>query len=791
MGPERQQGRRRAGAWVAAALGLYVAAVLGLAFAVPLPERLAAGHSTVVTYRDGRLAHVFVAPDGRYRIPVSVDEVDPDFVRALLRFEDKRFFWHGGVDPLAVLRAAWLNLRRGRVVSGGSTLTLQLVRVLEPRPRTLRSKVVEALRAAQLELRMSKEEILSAYLTYAPYGQNVEGVEAAAWAYFGHGADALSADEIATLLAVPMQPAARHPAPENEARLRVARDAIAARLAAQGALVREVGGRAVADAALLEAVRAAPVPRRMRPVPREAIHAAEWLHRRHPGALRIETTLDRGVQRQVEQVLARARRAALAAGIHNAAVVVVDHTRFEVRALAGNFDYWDRAHGGQITGFDVARSPGSALKPFIFALAVDDGLVLPETRVPDVPQHYGGYAPQNYDGTFSGLVTLEEALSRSRNLPFVDLLAQVGVERFVGTLRQAGLSHLVDRPGYYGLSAAIGSVEVTPLEMAGLYAMLAEGGAMRPLAVTREEAAAARKPLSLLSPGACYLTRRILALRDRPDFPRRRRYARIPPAIHWKTGTSYGHRDAWAVGSGPVHTVAVWLGNFDNRPSAALVGAPAAGPLLFDLLEGLRDPTKPPPPDVPPPDLKPVELCAFSGRLPTPACPHRRTALARVEAVPIERCAWHRRIEVDRRTGEAVGPGCRSGRLTETRTYTVLPARVRRYLTGRLRALPQPPPLASGCRRPERTPPVIVSPAPGQVTLLLPGLDASAQELPLFADADAGETLAWFVDGRYLGSVPADQRLWWTPVPGHHEVLVMDESGRAARRRFLVRARSY
>lgn len=776
---DRPRFRRRFLLGAAGGLLLAGGGVLALAFAIPLPARLSAPASTVVEWQDGRPAHVFLSADDRYRIAARPEEVDPDLVAALIRFEDKRFRRHAGVDPLAVVRSAWLNLRRGRVVSGASTLTMQVVRLLEPRPRHLGSKAIETLRALQLELRLSKDEILGAWLTYAPYGRNLEGVHAAALAYFGHGADDLSPDEIAVLLAVPQRPAQRYPAEGNRERLRLARDEIAAFLAAEQALTppAELGA-----AAFLDQIRAMPVPGDLRPLPREAPHAAFWARARRAGETAVPTHLDRGSQRLAERVLAAAAPELAARGIHNGAIVVVEHATGRVRALVGNADFFDDDHGGQIPAFDVPRSPGSALKPFIFALAVDDGLALPLHLVPDVPSSWGNYRPGNYDGDFAGLTTLSDALSTSLNVPFVHLLSDLGVDRFVGALRAAGATGLRPDPGWYGLAAAVGGAEVTPLELAGLFAALADDGrARRPQLLADEEPPPA---VPLLSPGAAWMTRRILARRDRPDFPERRRFSGAPPHIHWKTGTSYGRRDAWAAGSGPRYTAVVWLGNVDNRPSADLVGADAAGPLLFDLLQALDPSPKAPQRSGPPADLKPIEVCAYSGRLPGPACDGRRTVLALREHVPTARCPYHVTVDVDLDRGLAVNADCRAGRRWETRSYVVWPTAVERWLGERHRLLAAPPALAPDCTPagPAR-PPVILSPPPGQVLVLLAGVPPERQMVPLDAETRRpGATLSWFVDGEWLGSVEATDRVWWRPTTGEHEVVVMDETGLAARR---------
>jgi len=493
----------------------------------------------------------------------------------------------------------------------------------------------------------------------------------------------------------------------------------------------------------------------------------------------------------VERLMRDAAGALASRGIHNGTAVVVERERAEVLALVGNFDFFDAKHGGQIVGFATPRSPGSTLKPLLYAMGIDQGLVGPEQLVADVPTAYGGYAPRNFDGRFQGLVRLEYALSQSLNMPFVRLLQRVGVERFLGTLRTAGVTSLESEPGHYGLSAAVGGIELTPLELAGVYVALAGDGRAPPLRLL-EDGPPVGERVEVLSPGAAWLTRRALSLRDRPDFPQRRRLTGMPPQVHWKTGTSFGHRDAWAAGSGPRHTAVVWLGNFDHSPSVHLVGADAAGPLLFDILEGVGPRGKALPDEevFPPEDLMRVDVCGYSGHLPTDACMQRKTVYARRSAVPTGRCPYHQKVEVDVATGLAVGPTCRAGRKTEERVFLTWPATIRRWLEEQHRRLPEPPSAAPGCAPGgARSAPTIVSPADGQVAMLIPGVSAEQQEVPLEAEASHERALTWFVDGALLGTARADERVWWTPSVGTHEILVTDDRGLTAKRTLVVRER--
>ncbi|HEU4611548.1 MAG TPA: transglycosylase domain-containing protein, partial [Kofleriaceae bacterium] len=424
-------------------------ALIAAVFAVPLPAR-PADWSVTVEYRDGQPAYVFLSHDEKWRLPVTLERVDPKYVDALIALEDKRFYSHIGVDPVAIVRAAWSDLITLRRVSGGSTLSMQLARLLEPRPRTIRSKLIEMFRAMQLDARLSKREILEQYLSRTPYGRNLEGIESAAWSYFGHGAQHLAPLEIATLLSVPQGPSRYAPKPENAERLRERRDSILYKLIDAG-----VFSAADTEAALAEAAAVGP-PTKMRRMARNAPHAAVWLRDLSPGVVRIRSTLDAGAQAVAEKVAALHAHELARKHIYNGAVVVVDHHTCEVVALVGNLDFMDFRHGGQIAMFKRARSPGSTLKPLLYALAIDRGLALPEYLVPDVPVEYGTYRPHNFDGDYMGLVTLREALSRSLNIPFVDLLYKLGVEDFITELQRSGVSPSRATHGEYGLSLIAG-----------------------------------------------------------------------------------------------------------------------------------------------------------------------------------------------------------------------------------------------------------------------------------------------------------------------------------------------
>ncbi len=727
---------------------------------MPLPARTS-DWSVSVEYRDGQPAYIFLTSDEKWRLPVSLERVDPTYITALVALEDRRFFSHFGVDPIAITRAAWTDAIARHRVSGGSTLSMQLARLLEPRPRTIRSKLIEMFRAMQLDARMSKREILEHYLSRTPYGRNLEGIESAAWSYFGHGAQHLSPLETATLLAVPQGPARYAPTKANTERLRARRDNILAKL-----IAADVFSRADTTAALAEAKTLAP-PTKMRPMPRNATHAAVWLRDLSPGQTRIRSTLDAGAQTLAEKVVALHAPELQRKHIYNGAVVVVDHKTREVVGLVGNLDFADRKHGGQIAMFKRARSPGSTLKPLLYSLAIDRGLALPEYLVADVPVEYGTYRPHNFDGDFMGLVTLRDSLARSLNVPFVELLGRLGVEPFIAELQRSGVSPARAKHGEYGLSLIAGGIELTPLEVASLYTTLAEDGVYHPLRLLASSKPA--RDQSIYGPASAWLTKEALSLRDRPDFPKRRDILRgVPPEIHWKTGTSFGYRDAWSVGSGPTYTVAVWTGNVDQKPSHELVGSEAAGPLLFDVLEGLADRSRKALPPSPPAELTEIEVCAYSGHIATDACTHRVKARASLHAVPTEPCPYH---HVCRAAGREPEP------------YVALPSSVTAWLVERNRAVPDVP---KACAVTDTAAPIMMTPSEGQIVTLIPGVPTKNQVVPLQVSTRAG-SVTWFVDGALVGTAAASERVYWTPTIGTHDVVVADEGGRKARRKLVVK----
>ncbi|MFO1427940.1 MAG: penicillin-binding protein 1C [Steroidobacteraceae bacterium] len=766
----------------------------------PLLARFPA--STAVYSSDGELLRLTLAADGRYRLPVPLEEISPRLIEAVLWHEDRWFSVHPGINPLALLRGATRTYLRGDRRVGGSTLTMQLARRLwNIDSRRVPGKLVQLLRALQLEAQYSKREILEAYLNLAPYGGNVEGVGAASLVYFRRRAADLGFAEAFTLAVVPQSPAARLPRPGNAALLAASRGLFASWRAAHGASVAE------------QAAMELPL-RLLRPadLPFSAPHQVQaLLDANTDGSAEIVATLELRRQWLLERIVrgyvARQRRI----GVTNAAALLVDARELRVLASVGSADFLDAAIGGQNDGTRMRRSPGSALKPFIYALAMDQGLLHPATVLKDTPQAFGAQAPENFDGEFVGPLTVQQALVRSRNVPAVATGLQLSSPGFHAFLREAGVGRL-QAESHYGLALYLGGPEVTMRELAALYAMLANGGVLQPLrdrldastptpTPTPTPTAHAPAPAPgprLLSEGASWMTLDMLAQQPRPQQGYTSGAVRSAGPVYWKTGTSTGFRDAWSAAVFDDYVLVVWIGNFDGRPNPAFVGAQVAAPLLFEIVDGLRAtrrhvPGGAPPPERPafmlrpPASLRRVEVCAASGDLPNEWCPRTVPTWYLPGISPIRVSTLHRAVWVDTRSGLQACQGTPARFLRrevhEFWSSDLLALFARAGLPRRA-----PPALDPRCtaqlaeRGAAGRPPQIESPRSGVRYVLREGPQAVPLQLRAASDADASE-LFWFADGVFLGRVRAGSAFEWRPpAAGDYLLRVLDDAGRAASR---------
>jgi penicillin-binding protein 1C len=765
-----------------------VAAAGAVAFWFCLPDPLfSEPYSSVVLDRSGALLSARAATDGQWRFP-EAHSVPDKFERALVHFEDRRFRRHLGIDPLAVGRALHMNLTRGEVVSGASTLSMQVIRLSRgDRDRTYLQKAIESVLALRLELTYSKDEILALHASHAPFGGNVVGLEAAAWRYFGRAPEHLTWAEACTLAVLPNSPKLIHPG-KNRERLKGKRDRLLRSLHAGGAI----------DAMELDLALAEPLPGAPRPLPRLAPHLLDTLTAQAgKSEPRFETTLDGALQADIEDLVAHHARTLAAQGIHNGAALVVDNRSFEVLAYVGNSAWSTDAQRGYAV--DIVRRPrstGSVLKPLLFAAMLESGEILPTTLVPDLPTQYGGYTPENFDRSFRGAVPAQLALARSLNIPAVRMLKAHGVPRFHALLRNAGMTTLHRAPDDYGLTLILGGAEGTLWDLAGIYANLADtaargapgrGGNYRTPKVLRTEASETTRPREI-GPGAAWLTLNALLEVNRPDAEAHWKNFASAQRIAWKTGTSFGQRDGWAIGSTARYTVAVWVGNATGEGRADLTGVASAAPIMFAIFNRLG-----PSPwfRMPEADLKQVEVCKEDGYLPAGGC-QTVPQWAPLNSHFERQSPYHRLVHLDAR-GRRVDGRCESPASMQHASWFALPPGQEFYYRkyrAEYRVLPE---LRADCdaQGDKQNPIDFLYPNFG--TRLYIPVDLAGKKGRTVFEAvhrDRDATLYWHLNDQYLGSTATFHQLALDMPPGVHVITVVDQDGNRLARQFEVLAKA-
>ncbi len=747
--------RRGAAVLGACALAAWVA--LRLAPAPLLVNR--AGMSQLVVANDGSPLRLSLANDDHYRLWTPLDDVPRALIEATLLQEDRHFRRHPGMNPWSLVRAALQTYVLGDRRVGGSTLTMQLARLrwgLDT--RTWHGKLRQIAHAMRIELRHSKHEILEAYLNLAPYGGNVAGVGAASWVLFGKPVERLTTAEALTLAVIPKSPRARSPfTPTGREAIAVARDRLAATWP---------------EPVALDAVQFHP----RADLPFGAPHLADRMLAEHPFVPRIQTTIDPRLQALVETEVRRWLGPASRVGVRNAAVLLVDHASMAVRAYVGSADHAGVAIEGAVDGVRARRSPGSALKPFLYGLALDGGLIGPETMLEDTSLTISSWNPENFDRSFVGPVSATDALVRSRNLPAVQLANRLPGDGLYGLLRDARIGGLRS-PDFYGLALALGGVEVRLDELVRLYAMLAGGGVDRPLVLAPALDPAPHPGRALLSRDAAFLVLDMLRRNPRPGEELGAMHARRRTSVAWKTGTSFGFRDAWAVGVVGRFTLGVWAGNFDATPNPALVGRDAAGPLFFRVADALGRAGERAEAPIAPPGLVRTSVCALSGAPPGPHCPGRKETWAIAGRSPIAPCSVHREVTIDVATGLRACPGATEHVRREV--YEFWPSHLQALFRRVGIARRTPPPFAPGCGGlPAGGRPLRIDSPQARVTYAL--RDGADDDIPFSAVADAdGRRVSWFVDDAYVGQSDPGGTFFWRARPGRFVLRAVDGMGRS------------
>lgn len=748
-------------------LGTYLGCLPRPLFQVP--------YSTVVTDRNGELLGARIATDGQWRFP-PCDSVPDKFARCLLTFEDQYFYYHPGVNPLAIARAAWQNLRNRHIVSGGSTLTMQTIRLSRNRPRTWGEKIIEAILATRLELRYNKDKILSLYASHAPFGGNVIGLDAAAWRYFAHPTTELSWAEAATLAVLPNAPSAIHPGRSRKSLLHK-RNRLLKRLWEQGDITDTDYQLAIDE----------PLPAAPKPLPSIAPYLVNRISQQYPGS-HTATTLDKSLQTQIEALAERHSLNFQQSDIHNLAILVIDLTTNQVIAYCGNTGYASNNTGSQVDIISAPRSTGSILKPFLYYKALQEGLILPHTLLPDVPVNINGFTPQNFNQQFEGAVPADEALARSLNIPAVNLLKTYGVPKFYHFLQEAGIHTLRYPASHYGLSLILGGAEATLWDITNMYAQM--GRSLLQLPQSSCYWHLTKTPLNRIDrpvfhPGAVWQVFEALIEVNRPEEIDWKSISSIQP-VAWKTGTSYGFRDAWAVGVTPHYAIGVWVGNATGEGKPGLVGARTAGPVLFDAL-GLL-PASSRWFERPASAFVDAEICPQSGHLKSRFCPKADTLLILPTGKRTEVCPYHHPILLTADGKYRVYENCTNQESIISTSWFTLPTVWEwYYMQHHPEYQPLPPFQRSEYRNDMFLPLQFIYPTMNAHINLPRQLDGTPGSLTAeLAHSHPQTTIFWHLDNTYLMQTTDFHRITIQPAPGKHSLTAVDAKGNSTSVTFYV-----
>ena len=729
-------------------------------------------YSTVVTDRNEELLGARIASDGQWRFPPR--NTTPEKIKeCLITFEDKHFYHHWGVNPFAIGRAFYQNVKNKRIVSGGSTLTMQTIRLARNESRTFREKLIEMIWATRLEFRASKEEILSMYISHAPFGGNVVGLDAAAWRYFGHSADDLSWAESAMLAVLPNAPAMIH--------LSKGRKTL---LDKRNRLLKQLLEKKTIDSSTYELAISEPLPDEPHALPQIAPYLVSRFYQERNGEY-SRSTINKGIQTQVEDLAERWSNEFGRSDIRNLAILVIDIPSNQVVAYCGNV-HFDRKQGGnQVDVIQAPRSTGSILKPFLYYAMLQEGSLLPDMLLPDVPVNINGFTPQNFSMQFEGAVPASEALARSLNIPAVTMLQRYGVPKFHSFLQQVGLKTINRSSSHYGLSLILGGAEATLWDVTNAYAMMG-----RSLLQLPQTSCSLLLPTSRITestdpfqPGAVWQTFDALKEVNRPEEIDRKSIPSMQ-TIAWKTGTSYGFRDAWAVGVTPRYAVGVWVGNATGEGKPGLVGAQTAGPVLFDIFNLLPSSswfTRPAGIFVE------AEVCRKSGHLKGRFCDETDTLLVLPAGLRTEACPYHHLVTLSADESQRIYENCANTEPTLRKSWFTLPPVWEWYYKQHHPEYKPLPPFKAGCGEDTFQPMQFIYP-PMNARIKLPKqLDGSKGFLTVeLAHNNPNATVFWHLDETYQAQTQDFHKISLQPAAGKHSLTAVDGEGNTISTTFFV-----
>lgn len=762
--------------------------VIGYIFCLPR-QLFHVPYSTVVTDRNDELLGARIASDGQWRFPPR--ETTPEKIKqCLITFEDKHFYHHWGVNPLSVGRAIYQNTKHKRIISGGSTLTMQTIRLARNESRTFGEKIIEMIWATRLEFRASKEEILSMYVSHAPFGGNVVGLDAAAWRYFGHSAEDLSWAESAMLAVLPNAPAMIH--------LSKGRKML---LSKRNRLLKQLLEKKIIDASTYELAVTEPLPDEPHPLPQTAPHLVSRFYKERNGQY-TRSTIDRGIQTHIEDLAERWSNEFNRSDIRNLAILVIDIPANQMIAYCGNV-HFDRKQGGnQVDVIQAPRSTGSILKPFLYYAMLQEGSLLPDMLLPDIPININGFTPQNFSMQYEGAVPASEALARSLNIPAVTMLQRYGVPKFHNFLQQTGFKTITRSSSHYGLSLILGGAEATLWDVTNAYAQMGRsliphpdsklsekkeaGIIMAKEEEKEEENETVRKSTQknlIWDKGAVWQTFDALKEVNRPEEID---WKSIPSmqTIAWKTGTSYGFRDAWAVGVTPRYAVGVWVGNATGEGKPGLVGAQTAGPVLFDIFNYLpasswfERPTG---------VFVDAEVCRRSGHLKGRFCEETDTILILPAGLRTEACPYHHLITLSADEKHRVYENCANTEPTLQKSWFTLPPVWEWYYKQHHPEYSPLPPFKAGCGEDTFQPMQFIYPPINAHIKLPKQLDGSKGFMTVeLAHNDPNATLFWHLDDTYLTQTQDFHKISLQPAPGKHSLTAVDGEGNTVSTTFFI-----
>ncbi|GHN01068.1 penicillin-binding protein 1C [Cytophagales bacterium WSM2-2] len=767
------------------------AILLGVAYYFSLPVTLFKDPcSTVLNDKNGNLLSASIASDGQWRFPSS-KLVPSKFAEVIVLTEDKRFYNHFGVDPLSMARAIRQNIRAGKVVSGGSTISMQVIRLSRKgKSRTFFEKIIEAILATRLEWRHSKSEILALYSSHAPFGGNVVGLEAACWRYFGRSPSDLSWSEAALLAVLPNNPSLVHLG-KNRGRLKQKRDRLLDKLAQQGKI----------DALSLSLAKAEQVPEAPLALPRLAPHLLTRVIQEGKAGQKIETSIDQNLQQRTIQIIEDHHQRMRANQVHNAAAIIVDVKTGRVLAYVGNTKS-GLENNEDVDVITAPRSTGSILKPFLYAAMMNEGQMLPQTLWPDVPTLIGGYAPKNFSREYDGAVPANAALIRSLNVPSVHELREYRYEKFYNLLKNIGVTTLNRPPDHYGLSLVLGGAEANLWDITGAFSSMARTlnnyfefeGKNRYAkndfhALTYEQEVITdshpREESSWLSAVSIYLTFDALKEVYRPGEGSGWKNFSSTKKIAWKTGTSFGSRDAWAVGVNPSYAIGVWVGNADGEGRPGLTGTEAAAPLLFDLFSVLpgnpwfRKPYA---------EMQDVSVCKQSGHRASSLCTTTERISIAKPGLQTKPCPYHKKIFLTLDKKFRVNSSCEQLSKTEETSWFILPPIEEFYFKKKSASYRVPPPLRIDCENPNTLASIdLIYPKINSKVFIPRELDGSLGNAVFEAThRSSSATIFWHLDGNFISSTTKTHKLSLNPLPGNHTLTIVDENGESISRSFSV-----